>query len=230
MFSILDKNTIKLLNYNFFLLIFKMSKTADRKVTGVEKFTGKVTIKRKPAKKIEETVQQVEEQREPFLIGFVKELSGITLTSNQINEILTNLNIDPSKDLLEDDLLLIYNIFSEPLISKDNNQFEFREVILNNDSYFKKLKEDSIMFRKIMADQRVQAIYEFLPSLETSRINFQIDKDIFRNKPLLGKGLYKCKHCGSDNTEDYELQTRSADEPMKVFVNCRDCGHKFSFN
>ena len=37
------------------------------------------------------------------------------------------------------------------------------------------------------------------------------------------KGLFKCNKCKGYKTTYYELQTRSADEPMTVFVTCHVC-------
>mmetsp|Transcript_11686 Transcript_11686/g.23023 ORF Transcript_11686/g.23023 Transcript_11686/m.23023 type:complete len:304 (+) Transcript_11686:118-1029(+) len=39
-------------------------------------------------------------------------------------------------------------------------------------------------------------------------------------------GLYICK-CGSKKTTHYQKQTRSADEPMTVFVSCLTCGKRW---
>lgn len=40
---------------------------------------------------------------------------------------------------------------------------------------------------------------------------------------------YECKKCKQRKTYVYQLQTRSADEPMTTFVTCMNCGHKFKF-
>ena len=43
------------------------------------------------------------------------------------------------------------------------------------------------------------------------------------------EGMFKCVRCGSKKTSHYQKQTRSADEPMTVFVTCLDCRHKWRF-
>jgi len=45
------------------------------------------------------------------------------------------------------------------------------------------------------------------------------------------KGIIKCGKCKQTNTQYYQLQTRSADEPMTTFVTCMTpgCNHKFKF-
>lgn len=205
-----------------------MSKVASK--------TGRVTLpkkEKKETKAVEQVIEPAKEDRqEKNLIKVVEELSGVKLTVDQIKKILSNLNVEPNKEFTDDDLLLIYNIFTEPLIGKENNQFMYDKFdeTENPEDYINQVLNDSTLFKRVLAVNRVQAMYEYLPSLEDNRINFRIDKDIFRNKPLLGRGLYKCIRCGSEDTEDREKQTRAADEPMTVFVNCRKCGHKWKFN
>lgn len=38
---------------------------------------------------------------------------------------------------------------------------------------------------------------------------------------------FRCGRCRSRECYFYELQTRSADEPMSVFITCLDCGHRW---
>jgi transcription elongation factor S-II len=38
---------------------------------------------------------------------------------------------------------------------------------------------------------------------------------------------FKCWKCKSKKCTYYQLQTRSADEPMTTFVNCLDCGNRW---
>ena len=38
-----------------------------------------------------------------------------------------------------------------------------------------------------------------------------------------------CGKCKSSNCTYYQLQTRSADEPMTTFVSCQNCGKRWKF-
>jgi transcription elongation factor S-II len=50
------------------------------------------------------------------------------------------------------------------------------------------------------------------------------------DKPqVIDDGVFKCGKCKSYKTSYYQLQTRSADEPMTTFVNCANCGNKWKF-
>ena len=40
-------------------------------------------------------------------------------------------------------------------------------------------------------------------------------------------GIFTCGKCKSNKTTYYQLQTRSADEPMTTFVNCINCGKRW---
>ena len=41
------------------------------------------------------------------------------------------------------------------------------------------------------------------------------------------KGIFQCGKCRSWKTTYYQMQTRSADEPMTTFVNCINCGKRW---
>ena len=41
------------------------------------------------------------------------------------------------------------------------------------------------------------------------------------------EGMFKCGKCKSKKTDYYQLQTRSADEPMTTYVTCKACGHRW---
>jgi len=42
-----------------------------------------------------------------------------------------------------------------------------------------------------------------------------------------GSSLFKCRRCGKSRTRYFEMQTRSADEPMTVFIRCLNCGKEW---
>lgn len=44
---------------------------------------------------------------------------------------------------------------------------------------------------------------------------------------LLNASLFTCKRCNSTKTTSTQKQTRSADEPMTVFVFCMNCGNRW---
>lgn len=42
-------------------------------------------------------------------------------------------------------------------------------------------------------------------------------------------GMFTCGKCKSKKTHYYQLQTRSADEPMTTFVTCLNCSNRWKF-
>lgn len=208
----------------------------------MDKFKGGIKAKKKAPVKIRR--QEVDEitneySQERFLSEVTKKLVGFNVDLPVLSDLLKNLQIDICKDLNDDDLFLIYNLLTEPLLKNEESMdhgvvsgktmYGREEDDEHRLEYCEKLSEVSLKFVDVLPNQRVNGIYHNLPSLELNRMNFEIEKDIFRNKPLLGKGLFKCEKCGSDDTEDYEKQTRSADEPMTVFVHCRKCNARFRY-
>ena len=55
------------------------------------------------------------------------------------------------------------------------------------------------------------------------------DKLKYEMKPESMTDEFKCRACGSRSCSYYEVQTRSADEPMTQFVNCLnpECGNRW---
>jgi transcription elongation factor S-II len=43
------------------------------------------------------------------------------------------------------------------------------------------------------------------------------------------EGQFKCGKCKSKKTDYYQMQTRSADEPMTTYVTCKACGNRWKF-
>ncbi len=59
------------------------------------------------------------------------------------------------------------------------------------------------------------------------------DRQAIREQKLLegNKGMatdrFKCGRCGKRECSYYEMQTRSADEPMTIFISCLNCGKRW---
>ena len=55
--------------------------------------------------------------------------------------------------------------------------------------------------------------------------NIKKDKLKYELKPEAMTDLFKCRRCGGRSCSYYEVQTRSADEPMTQFITCLDCNN-----
>lgn len=83
---------------------------------------------------------------------------------------------------------------------------------------------------------------EFMPhevaNMKPSEMYPEIWKDIVDKENLRKKAAYEpqatamtdvytCGKCKKNKCSYYELQTRSADEPMTIFITCLHCGHRW---
>ena len=53
------------------------------------------------------------------------------------------------------------------------------------------------------------------------------DQHIFETNLEAATDTFKCRKCKSNKCTYYLQQTRSADEPMTIFVTCIDCGQRW---
>lgn len=64
-------------------------------------------------------------------------------------------------------------------------------------------------WQKLIEDKKIRDENKYTPKLEASTDNFT------------------CRKCKSKECSYYQLQTRSADEPMTTFVTCLKCGNRW---
>ena len=53
------------------------------------------------------------------------------------------------------------------------------------------------------------------------------DKNKFESTVAASTDTFTCRKCKGNQCTYYQLQTRSADEPMTVFVQCINCGNRW---
>ena len=53
------------------------------------------------------------------------------------------------------------------------------------------------------------------------------DKTKYETTIEAATDTFKCRKCHSNKCTYYQMQTRSADEPMTTFVTCIDCGNRW---
>ena len=53
------------------------------------------------------------------------------------------------------------------------------------------------------------------------------DDNVCNSKQLAKTDMFKCSKCKKRECSYYELQVRSADESMTVFITCLNCGHRW---
>lgn len=65
--------------------------------------------------------------------------------------------------------------------------------------------------------------WEVLIDQQAKREQIQLEGDRSR-----ATDRFQCNRCGKREATYYELQTRSADEPMTIFINCLNCGKRWT--
>ena len=95
----------------------------------------------------------------------------------------------------------------------------------NNELIIQQIKNKELS-PKILASMTHQ---EFNPEHWKDYIEKKIKRDVSKYSTNIeaSTDMFTCKKCKSKKCTYYELQTRSADEPMTVFVSCLDCGAHF---
>jgi DNA-directed RNA polymerase subunit M/transcription elongation factor TFIIS len=96
---------------------------------------------------------------------------------------------------------------------------------IKNPSLIKRLNDKSIVAEMIGN----LSIYDIYPDNWKELFNKKTERDKIKYelKPEAMTNLYKCRKCGSHETSYYELQTRSADEPMTQFITCIKCNNRW---
>ena len=70
---------------------------------------------------------------------------------------------------------------------------------------------------------------ELKPERWTKLIEEKIKRDKCKYETQIEAATdsFKCRKCHSNKCTYYQMQTRSADEPMTTFVTCIDCGNRW---
>ena len=101
--------------------------------------------------------------------------------------------------------------------------FNLTESYVGNTDLFKKLRANLICSHKLA----FLTHQEMFPKKWKALIEAKMirDKNKYTTDTLGASTEFKCRKCGERKTNYYQVQTRSADEPMTTFVTCLNCGN-----
>jgi transcription elongation factor S-II len=162
-------------------------------------------------------------------------LSLVQFLNKELNEINLCRKIEKS----------IYNYCIK--ISKDKcikqcwNNHIFKNLYLSKiRSIYSNIKEDSYIQNKTFRNKIISgkidpnkiatlSSYDIFPEVWKELIDLKIKRDKLKYelKPEAMTDVFKCRKCSSRSCSYYEVQTRSADEPMTQFINCLECGNRW---
>jgi len=105
------------------------------------------------------------------------------------------------------------------------NRLRTITINLKDDNLFKSVKDKKIKAHEVafMTHQEMQPS-KWQELLENKKIR---DENKYEPKLEASTDDFKCWKCKSKKCTYYQLQTRSADEPMTTFVSCLDCGNRW---
>ena len=94
-----------------------------------------------------------------------------------------------------------------------------------NKNLIRRIKENEFPLENIVN----MTAYELAPEKwrEMADRQFQREQKILEGDKSRSTDQFKCHRCGKRECSFYELQTRSADEPMTQFITCLNCGKRW---
>lgn len=94
-----------------------------------------------------------------------------------------------------------------------------------NKNLIKRLEEDEFT----LSDIPNMNAFELSPEnwRDMADRQFKREQKILEGDKSRSTDQFKCHRCGKRECSYYELQTRSADEPMTMFINCLNCGKRW---
>jgi DNA-directed RNA polymerase subunit M/transcription elongation factor TFIIS len=102
---------------------------------------------------------------------------------------------------------------------------------INNETY---IKNENLLPRILSNEIKPEevgklSVYDIFPDNWKELLNTKSkrDKIKYELKPEAMTNLFKCRKCQSRETSYYEVQTRSADEPMTQFITCLKCHNRW---
>jgi DNA-directed RNA polymerase subunit M/transcription elongation factor TFIIS len=118
---------------------------------------------------------------------------------------------------------IFLNIYRSKVLSINSNLKT--SSYINNTHLLKNIRNKNIN----PDDVGKLSVYDIYPDnwKELLNIKSKRDKIKYELKPEAMTTLFKCRKCGSRETSYYEVQTRSADEPMTQFITCLSCNNRW---
>jgi len=128
---------------------------------------------------------------------------------------------------IENEMYIVYKG-----VGKDYKQ-KFRSLCFNlKDEKNPDLRQD-VLYGNITPKQLLQMSPEDMASKEMAKQRQEIARKKMeeikpdRDSKAASTDQFRCGKCHKRETTYYQMQTRSADEPMTTFVTCTNCGNRW---
>jgi len=166
------------------------------------------------------------DERRKKIVLYINQVINKLILSRKIEQSIYNYTIDIAKEInIQRKWInpIFLNLYQSKVISIYSN--------LKKDSYIQNNQLlDNILKGKIKPEEIGRlSVYDIFPDnwKELLNIKSKRDKIKYELKPEAMTNLFKCHKCGSRETSYYEVQTRSADEPMTQFITCLSCSNRW---
>lgn len=166
-----------------------------------------VDVRAKVTKKIDELINNVDLscKIEEAIIQFSKDKAiHERIPRNWENELFRKIYLNKARSLYT-------NLNTESYVKNPN----FKNKIISG-----KIQPDDIpglTFQQVFPEHWKNLMDE----------KYKKEKMLYEEKPEAMTTQYKCGRCKSRKCTYYELQTRSADESMTIFITCINCGNRW---
>tara|TARA_B100000287_G_C20275751_1_gene639902 strand:- start:116 stop:628 length:513 start_codon:yes stop_codon:yes gene_type:complete len=166
------------------------------------------------------TVENPDEFRENIRKYLCELINDDKISSNLEKGVLNySINMSNNKNIVKkwDNgyFVIIYTERLRTVIFNLKNNKELLKKIMNKEIKAHKL---AFMNHQEMDPER------WKPLIEDKKIR---DKNMYDPQIDANTDNFTCGKCKSKRCSYYQLQTRSADEPMTTFVTCIDCGNRW---
>ena len=166
-----------------------------------------------------------DEIRIRMVIFLDKVVDDITL-SKKIEQSIYNyiINISKEKNIQRRWINPIFTKLYEAKILSIYSNLK-QDSYIRNTTLISRLKDKKVSVKKLGN----LSVYDIYPDnwKELLSAKSKRDKIKYQLKPEAMTNLFKCRKCGSRETSYYEVQTRSADEPMTQFITCLKCDNNW---
>jgi len=146
--------------------------------------------------------------------------------SRKIEQTIYNSAIKQAKDK-HIKRLWTNKVFKELYLSKMRSIYSnlSTNTFVNNTSFKQRILNNEIDVDHISD----LSVYDIFPENWAHLLDKKTKRDKLKYefKPEAMTDQFKCRKCSSRSCSYYEVQTRSADEPMTQFISCLDCGNRW---
>ncbi len=96
---------------------------------------------------------------------------------------------------------------------------------VKNTVFLERIKQGQIAIEDFATMNSMDYLPELYSDLR-NRMELR-EQHLLEGNKAMATDMFKCGRCHKRETTYYELQTRSADEPMTKFINCLNCGNRW---